>query len=95
MDVDSHAPLGLSVGPSAMPASDRPKSRLRARLADSLYLGNTVSASSLALVKRTEKKGGASKSISECQAPTGATVAQHPKPRPESVTQQPEPRCPA
>ncbi len=31
----------------------------------------------------------------ECQAGTGATVAQVPEPRPRSVRQEPEPRCPA
>jgi hypothetical protein len=42
--------------------------------------------------RRTAKKGGTSTSTGDGHAPTGASVAQDPEPRPETVAQQPEPQ---
>ena len=44
---------------------------------------------------RTAKKRAPTNRRRKCQAGTGATVAQLPEPRPETVTHRPEPPCPA
>jgi hypothetical protein len=46
----------------------------------------------LAPTKAHREEGGTPRSTGDCHPPTGATVAQDPEPRPEPVSQQPEPQ---